>query len=114
VKFSIIAAVAISQALFLIGDYLARSNLKEHGFSLATFIAPWFVVYFAVRQFAMIGQLYVFANAELGKAAGFYGLVSLIMANVVGVLFLNDTLSTQAYIGISIAVLALVVLALSK
>jgi len=113
-KVSLLLLVIFSQGFFLIGDYLARSNLKADGFGWATFIAPWFFVYMAVRQIATIGQLYIFANVELGKGAGLFAIVSLITSNLVGVLFLNDELSTQAYIGISIAIVALFVLMLAK
>ncbi len=99
-------AVISSQILFTVSDVLARSNLKDAGFSWATVVAPWLIVYIAVRQIAVIGQLYVHANAELGKMAGLFAATFILLNNGIGYFYLNETLTAPAYIGVSLAFLS--------
>jgi multidrug transporter EmrE-like cation transporter len=100
--------------LFTASDVLARTNLKSSdGLSLAALLAPWFVVYLVVRQVAMVGQLYVLASVELGRTAGLFAAMSLLAANAIGVLFLGDVLTGLGYLGVALALAAMVVLTVS-
>ncbi|HEX7599944.1 MAG TPA: hypothetical protein VF518_17125 [Polyangia bacterium] len=100
-----------TQALFTAGDLLARANMRKGGFVLANFITWWFITYFALRTLAMFGQLYVLANVPIGKSMALFGATSIALVNVLGVLLLGEVLSTSAYLGVSLAVLAFVVMA---
>lgn len=104
--------VILSQLLFTISDLLARRNMPERGFVLSTFLSGWFVVYMVVRAFATFGQLYVFSTTKLGKTAALFGAMSIILSNALGVLFLNEVLGIQVYVGVALAALAFVVLAI--
>ena len=101
-----------SQALFTAGDLLARANMRRGGFALATFVTWWFVIYFTLRTVAMFGQLYVLANVPIGKSMALFGATSIALVNVLGVLLLGEVLGVRAYAGVSLAVLAFVVMAL--
>jgi multidrug transporter EmrE-like cation transporter len=101
-----------SQALFTAGDLLARANMRKGGFSLAAFVTWWFVIYFTLRTAAMFGQLYVLASVPIGKSMALYGATSIALVNVLGVLLLGEVLDARAYAGVSLAVLAFVVMAL--
>jgi len=103
--------VICTQILFSTSDILARYNMKGAEFSVTSFFSTWFVVYFLIRQIAMFGQLYVFANIELGKTAALFAMSSILIANIIGLVFLKEVLSTKEYIGISIALIAFLVLA---
>jgi multidrug transporter EmrE-like cation transporter len=110
-----ILIVLVSQTLFTASDVLARVNLKnEDGFTLAALWAPWFFVYVAVRQVAVVGQLYVLATTELGRTAGLFSATALITANLIGVLFLNDTLNTVGYVGLVFALLAITLMTIAS
>lgn len=109
-NYNILILIA-SQLLFTTGDILGRTYMKSHGFHLTTFLTPWFIIYFLVRTVAMFGQLYIFSSVELGKTMAGFGAVGIILSNVLGLLLLNEVLSTQSYIGVSLAVLAFLVLA---
>jgi uncharacterized membrane protein len=100
-----------SQLLFTCGDLLARANMHRQGFALATFLSGWFALYFTLRTIAMFGQLYVFSSVELGKTMAVFGAVSIVLSNVLGLLVLREVLSTGTYIGVALAVLAFLVLA---
>ena len=108
-----LALAVASQLLFTTGDLMARHNMKSGGFTLANFCTWWFAVYTVIRQFATFGQLYVFANFELGKTSAIFGAISIVLSNALGLLLLGEMLSTTAYIGVSCAALAFLLLAFS-
>lgn len=105
--------VILTQLLFTTSDILARYNMKSGGFNLNNFISIWFVSYFLIRIIAMFGQLYVFSNVELGKTAALFGVSSIVIANIVGFLLLGEILSVKAYIGVSVAIIAFLIMATS-
>ena len=110
-KYPVVMIVG-SQALFTAGDLLARANMRRGGFTLATFLTWWFVIYFGLRTVAMFGQLYVLASVPIGKSMALFGATSIALVNVLGVLLLGEVLGVRAYAGVSLAVLAFVVMAL--
>jgi multidrug transporter EmrE-like cation transporter len=107
-----IIIIIATQLLFTTSDLLARFFMPKHGFALETFFSVWFLVYFLIRTIAMFGQLYVFTTIELGKTMALFGAASIILANLLGFLVLKEVLSPGAYIGISLAVVAFLFLAL--
>lgn len=108
-----IVVIIITQLLFTTSDLLARTYMPKQGFSVATFLSGWFFAYFSLRIVAMFGQLYVFTVIELGKTMALFGATSILLANLLGFLVLKEVLSSWAYIGVSLAILAFIVLAFS-
>jgi hypothetical protein len=102
-----------TQLLFTTGDLIARHNMRSSPFVLATFLSWWFVIYFAVRQVAMFGQLYVLSIVQVGKTMALFSATSLVLVNVLGVLLLGEVLSLKAYVAVAMVILAFVVLSLS-
>ncbi|MDF1497695.1 MAG: hypothetical protein P1P90_06640 [Patescibacteria group bacterium] len=102
-----------SQLLFTTSDLMARHYMTKLGFTTATFLSIWFVIYALIRTFATFGQLYVFTNVDLGKTMALFGAISIILANILGFLVLKEVLSPAAYIGVTLAVVAFIVLVLS-
>jgi len=102
-----------AQLLFTTSDLMARHYMTKLGFTATAFISVWFVIYLLIRTLATFGQLYVFASVDLGKAVALFGAVSIILANVLGFLVLKEMLSPAAYIGVTLAVIAFIVLVLS-
>jgi len=70
----------------------------------------WFVEYLAIRFIATLMELFVLSRVDLGQTVALAGVAGLITANVMGVLFLGEVLSMQAYIGIGFAVVAILLL----
>lgn len=102
------------QALFTTGDLIARANLRAAGFTAAAFWSWWFVVYMTTRSLATLGQLYIFANVELGKSMAMFGAVAIVLSNLAGLLLLQERLTGVEYAGVSLAVLAFLVLAVAR
>ena len=109
-----ILVLVVAQILFTIGDLIARANMRQNPFAISTFISMWFVVYSLIRIVATFCQLYVFAVMPLGKTMALFGAVSIILSNILALLFLKEVLTFGNYLGISLAVLAFFVLAISK
>ena len=106
--------VVATQLLFTIGDLMARANMRKHGFTAAAFLNLSFLFYIVSRQVATVGQLYVLASVPLGKTMALFGAGSIVLANVLGVLLLGDLLSARSYAGITLAVLAFIVMSIGK
>jgi len=54
----------------------------------------------------------VLASVPIGKSMALYGATSIALVNVLGVFLLGEVLDPRAYAGVSLAVLAFVVMAL--
>jgi len=102
----------VTQILFTSSDLIARTAMKIHGFKAASFFSLWFLAYWLLRQVAMFGQLYVFSSIDLGRSMALFGAASIVLSNVLGFLLLKETLSLPVYVGVSLAVLAFLALAL--
>lgn len=107
------AIIVTTQLLFTTGDLIARANLRQHPFTLSTFLSGWFLLYFLIRQVAMFGQLYIFSALQLGKTMAMFGATSIVVVNVLGILVLGEVLSLQAYLAIGLVVLGFIVLSMS-
>ena len=109
-----IVIIVLAQLLFSLSDLLARHNLRNTEFSVSAFFSFWFLVYFIIRQLGMMGQLYAFTFIEFGKTMALFGAVSIVVANLLGFLILKEVLPTGVYVGVSLAVAAFLILAVSK
>jgi multidrug transporter EmrE-like cation transporter len=109
--FLVLLVLIGSQTLFTTGDFLARMNMGKFGYHASTFFHPWFLAYFLIRQVAMFGQLYIFSQVPLGKTAAMFSGASLLISNVLSFLFLHEILSPIAYLGVALAITAVIVLA---
>jgi len=104
-----VAVVIVSQLLFTAGDLLARGHVKDN-FSVANFLTGWFAAYLLLRTVTTFAQLYVLSTVEIGKTIALFGASSIVIANVLGWLVLREVLSPITYVGISLAVLAFLVI----
>lgn len=102
-----------SQVLFTTGDLMARAFMPRHGFTITTFLSAWFGIYFLIRTVAMMGQLYVFSVVQLGKTMAMFGACSIVLSNVLGFLVLGEVLTLPAYLGMILALLAFLVMAMT-
>ena len=100
-----------TQLVYSISDLMGRYYMTKHGFHAASFWMPWFFWYQLIRQIAMFGQLYIFAVIPLGKTMAMLGATSIVISNVLGFLFLKEVLSPIAYVGVMMAVIAILIMA---
>lgn len=109
-----ILIIIVTQMLFTSSDLIARANMIKHGFKFSSFISGWFLLYFIIRSVAMFGQLYIFTNTELGKTMALFGAISIILSNLLGYFILKEILPVGVYVGVSLAVVAFLILAVYK
>jgi uncharacterized membrane protein len=100
-----------TQLVYSISDFMGRYYMSKHGFHAASFLMPWFLWYQIIRQIAMFGQLYIFAAIPLGKTMAMLGATSIVISNLLGFLFLKEMLSPVAYVGVMLAVIAVLLMA---
>jgi uncharacterized membrane protein len=101
-----------AQILYTGGDMMARMFIPAYGFSWGLAAQPIVWLYFAARLVATVGQLYVLANFQLGTSAALFGAASIILANILSVLVLHEVLSPVAYLGVALAIIAFLIIAM--
>jgi len=99
-----------TQCLYTLTDVMGRTYMARDGFKVSTFLSLWFLVYLLIRQLATFGQVYVFANIELGKTMAMFGAVSIVLSNIIGLLYLGEKLSPVSYFGICLAILSFLIM----
>src|SRR6266508_2222469 len=104
-----LAILIVSQLLFTAGDLLARTHVRGN-FTAVNFLTVWFAAYLLLRTVAMFGQLYVLSTVEIGKTIALFGASSIVISNLLGWMVLREVLSPITYVGISLAVLAFLVI----
>ena len=101
-----------AQLLFSISDVIGAKAMKAQGFTAASFFTWWFFTYTVIRQIAVFGQLYIYANMELGRTVALFGAGSIIIGNVMGFLLFKESMTLPVYVGVSLAICAFLALAL--
>lgn len=107
-----IVVVLITQLVFSATDLLARSHLRSANFGVSSIAQPWFIWYAAIRVISTFAQFYVFTKVDLGKTVTLFSIAGIIFANILGVLFLKEVLSVKDYLGVVLAIIALIILAI--
>ena len=100
-----------TQCLFTLSDLMGRTFMARYGFKLSTFLSLWFLVYLILRQLATFGQVYVFAHIQLGKTMALFGAVSIVLSNLIGLLYLGERMSSGSYLGVCLALFAFLAMA---
>lgn len=99
-----------TQLLFTCSDLMGRHFMKTQGFTAASFWTWWFLGYMAIRTVATMGQLWIFAHVDLGRTMALFAAASVVLSNVLGLLVLKEALSLTGYIGVTLAVITVLVL----
>lgn len=109
-----IVIALVAQAAYSASDVLARSELRAAGFTLPNLLRAWLVLFLVLRVGALAGQMFVFATVDLARTAVLFGVGSILVANVLGVLLLREVLSVRAYIGVVVAIAAFVIVGFDR
>jgi multidrug transporter EmrE-like cation transporter len=94
------------------GDVIAKYNLNITGYKSVILISPWFFAYILTKVVATTAQFYVFSNFDLGKSMAIFGAISIILSNSIGFLLMSERLTVGGYVGVSMACMAFLVIAL--
>jgi len=107
-----IIVILITQLIFSGTDLLARGHLRSTNLGVSSFLQPWFIWYAVIRVASTAAQFYVFTKIDLGKTITLFSVAGIIFANILGVLFLKEVLSTKDYVGVVLAIIALIILSI--
>lgn len=110
----VIFAILASQCIFLASDILGRHFMQKSGFHFSSFISLWFAIYVLIRMVATILELYVLTYTGIGKAFTLIAVTALVFTNIAGYLLFGEVYSFGVYVGISLAILAFVLIAASQ
>ncbi|MGH7882116.1 MAG: hypothetical protein ACREN8_04325 [Candidatus Dormibacteraceae bacterium] len=99
-----------TQAIFTLSDFMGRMNMRGGEFTLAKLLKPWFLIYLLIRQIALLGQFFIFSRVFLGEVVTVLAAISIVISNLLGLLLLREQLSVANYIGVSLAVTAVLIL----
>lgn len=103
----LLIVLAVAQLAFTASDLLARAHLQT-GFTATNLLGWWLALYFGLRSLGVVGKIYVLSPAKLGRSAGLFAAVSVILSNTLGVLALAEVLTTAQYVGVALSIAALV------
>ena len=67
-----------------------------------------------IRIPATFGQLYLFTQMNLGKTMALFGAVSIILSTGLAFLLFQETVTPAQYVGITLAILAILTLTLIR
>ena len=93
---------------------MGRYYMSRYGFTLSTFTSLWFLVYMLIRIPATFGQLYIFSQMELGRTMALFGAASIVLSTVLAFLLFREVVTPTQYVGITLAILAFLVLTFVK
>jgi drug/metabolite transporter (DMT)-like permease len=111
----LLAIALATQLIFLAGEIPASGYLYKFGISPEIFGHPWFWAFTVTRFLGAAGQIYLWSSTELGRIAAVMGSCGLILSNILGMYLLHQKpLSTNGYIGLGFAVIAIAMLASEK
>ena len=106
-----IVVLLFAQGLFTGADVLARWSLAGEAFTLETLVGWWLAPFLVMKDLATLLLLYVYVHYKVGAAAAMVGSVSIVLGNALGFLFIGEVLSTSSYVGVVLAVMAVLLVA---
>jgi len=90
-----------------VGDYLLKLASKQES-PLAT---AWFAVGFVVYSSTALGWVYIMRHLKFATIGVVYAVTTVLVLAIIGVVFLNESLSWQEGLGIGLALASIGLLA---
>ena len=105
----IIPVIFFSQFLFSLSDIIGRKNMRKRRASYwALVMKPWLLLYLAVRVMAISLMLYVYYSMYVGRASVCSAALSLLIAALIGSVYLKEKISKKSLIGLLFIMIALI------
>lgn len=96
-----------AQAFYSLSDLLKKIVLRDLSFP-AALANPKFLGVSAIALVGMLIQMYVLSRYELGRTTIYLGVFALIVTPLLGVLVLQEKLSPVNWVGVGLAIVAVV------
>lgn len=107
-----VAILFLTQGLFICADLLAKTALAANGFTPALATNPHFVAGMMLRMLALMGQFWLMAQQPLGKVMTLMFVGGIILTNLLGWAMFGEVLGWREYVGVALALAALLALVL--
>ena len=101
-------AIFIAQTFYTVADVFQKKVLGGLGFSAATLLNPKFLATLLISGTGFVFQMYALSKVELSRTIIMLGVIGVVLAAIAGVLVFQDKLSVKNYVGIALAVIAIV------
>lgn len=96
-----------AQAFYSLSDLLKKIALRDLAFP-AALANPKFLAVSAIALVGMLIQMYALSRYELSRTTIYLGVFALILTPVLGVLVLHEKLSPVNWVGVGLAIVAVV------
>jgi len=101
-------AIFIAQCFYTVADVFQKKVLGGAGFSVRTLLTPAFLATLLISGTGFVFQMYALAKVDLSRTIILLGVFGVVLAAVAGVVVFHDKLSLKNYVGIALAVIAIV------
>lgn len=103
-----IISVFIAQVFFTTADALQKTVLKGRGFSWQTLLSAKFLLTLPIAAIGFVFLMYTLSRMDISRTIILLSVFGVILAAAVGVMFFKDALSLKNYVGIALAIAAIV------
>jgi len=103
-----ILAILIAQVFYTIADVFQKKVLGGAGFSVRTLLSVGFLATLLISGTGFVFQMYALSKVDLSRTIILLGVFGVVLAAVAGVIVFHDKLSLKNYVGIALAVLAII------
>ena len=101
-------SVVIAQLLYTVSDTWKKVIFNAQGFSPATLLKPAFIAAMLVALVGFLLQMYALSKIELSRTIVTLGMLAVVFSSAAGVFYLKEHLNTLNYLGIGLALAAIV------
>ena len=103
-----IFAILIAQVFYTVADVFQKKVLGGAGFSARTLLSTAFLATLLISGTGFVFQMYAMSKTDLSRTIILLGVFGVVLAAVAGVVVFHDKLSLKNYVGIALAVIAIV------
>lgn len=101
-------SLVVAQALYTASDTWKKVIFGESGFSFGTLVSPAFLATLAVAAVGFLFQMYALSKVDLSRTIITMGVLAVIFSAGAGVWYLRETLEWWNWVGVGLAVGAIV------
>lgn len=103
-----ILSIFVAQVFFTAADTLQKFVLKGHGFSWQTLTNVKFLLTLPVAGVGFVFLMYSLSKMDISRTIILLSVFGVVLAAVSGVFFFKDVLTLKNYVGILLAIAAIV------
>ena len=103
-----ILAIFVAQCFYTVADVFQKKVLGGAGFSFRTLLSLPFLATLLISGTGFVFQMFAMSKTDLSRTIILLGVFGVVLAAIAGVVVFHDKLSLKNYVGIAMAVAAIV------